>query len=166
VKIETAGREPDITMVATFDAPRDLVWTAFTTPEHVVRWYGGKGFTNPVCEMDVRPGGRWRHVMRTPEGAEHHLAYVFVEVVRPERLSWRTDEARDGAPSALSAPSTPATVNTLTLEDLGARTRITFVARFPTLAERDLALTWGFTTHLGEGVERMRDLLATLTKEH
>lgn len=82
------------------DAPRTLVWEAFTTPEHVKNWYGGHGYSNPVCEMDVRPGGRWRHVMRTPSGIEISMEFVFVEVVKPEKLSWRdVDDAKPTTPS-------------------------------------------------------------------
>lgn len=155
-EIDGSRDEPVIVMTHILEAPRALVWTAFTTPEHVVNWYGGKGFENPVCEMDVRPGGRWRHVMRTPDGHEQHLEFVFVEVVKPQRLSWRTERGAHGEPGPLS---------TVTLEDLGRRTRVTFVARFATRAERDLALSWGFTRVLGEGVDRMAAVLAGLAPQ-
>jgi uncharacterized protein YndB with AHSA1/START domain len=153
VEIDAGADEPVIVMTHLLEAPRQVVWTAFTTPAHVVKWYGGKGFANPVCEMDVRPGGHWRHVMRTPDGSEHHLEFVFVEVVAPERLSWRAEGGQPGEPTPF---------NTLTLEDLGRRTRVTFVARFGSPAERALALSWGFSDVLREGVDRMAALLATL----
>jgi uncharacterized protein YndB with AHSA1/START domain len=156
VEIDGSGGEPVIVMTHTFEAPRALVWTAFTTPEHVKNWYGGRGFENPVCEMDVRPGGRWRHVMRTPDGQEQSLEFVFVEVVKPERLSWRSERGVHGEPGSL---------NTLTLEDLGRRTRVTFVARFDSGAERDLAMSWGFARILGEGVERMAVVLGGLARD-
>ena len=72
--------EPIIRMTRMFDAPRALVWRVFTDPKHVARWYGGHGIENPVCEMDVRAGGLWRHVMRFPDGTEFPLELVFVEV--------------------------------------------------------------------------------------
>jgi uncharacterized protein YndB with AHSA1/START domain len=81
--------EPIIIMSRIFDAARETVWEAFTKPEHVARWYGGHGFTNPVCEMDVRPGGHWHHVMRTPDGNAFETHFIFVEVVKPEKLSWQ-----------------------------------------------------------------------------
>ena len=149
----SSDREAVIVMTEIVEAPRATVWMAFTTAEHVARWYGGKGFTNPVCEMDVRPGGRWNHVMRTPDGEEHHYEFVFVEVVKPERLSWRAERGLPGKPLPL---------NTLTLEDRGRRTRMIFEARFSSLAERDLAMSWGFANVLREGVERMRAVLASL----
>lgn len=146
-------REPVIVMTHVLDAPRELVWMAFTTPEHVVRWYGGAGFTNPVCEMDVRAGGRWRHVMRTPDGVDHEYAFVFVEVVPPERLVWRAERGD---------PGKPLPTNALTLEDLGHRTRIVFEARFATFAERALAARWGFAEVLRQGAERLRAVVASL----
>jgi uncharacterized protein YndB with AHSA1/START domain len=145
--------DPVISMVHTLDAPREVVWEAFTNPTHVARWYGGTGFTNPVCEMDVRPGGRWHHVMRTPDGGEVRLHFIFVDVVRPTKLSWKTEHGPDGKPGSF---------NTVTLEEYGPQTRVLFVARFMSIAERDLALTWGFTAVLREGVDRMNAVLLTL----
>ena len=145
--------DPVITMVHTLDAPREVVWQAFTNPKHVARWYGGRGFANPVCEMDVRPGGHWHHVMRTPDGGEHRLHFIFVEVLKPERLSWKTEHGLSGEPAAF---------NTVTLEDHGHQTRVVFVARFTSSVERDLAMSWGFAAVLREGIDRMRELLATL----
>ena len=142
--------DPVITMTHTFDAPRDIVWEAFTDPAHVAKWYGGKGFTNPVCEMDVRPGGHWHHVMRTPDGGEQRLHFIFVDVLKPEKLSWKTEHGPAGKPAAF---------NTVTLEEQGRRTRVLFVARFTSIAERDLAMRWGFAAVLHEGVDRMREVL-------
>ena len=145
--------EPVIVMERTLDAPRDLVWDALTDPSQVVKWYGGYGFENPVCEMDVRPGGRWRHVMRTPDGVERPLEFVFVEVVRPEKLVWRNaDYGRRGGPHD--------NVVTVTLEAAGRRTKWKLVARFPSMADRDAALAIGFTTVLAEGVEKFSELVA------
>jgi uncharacterized protein YndB with AHSA1/START domain len=142
--------DPVISMVCTLDAPREVVWEAFT---NVARWYGGQGFTNPVCEMDVRPGGHWHHVMRTPDGGEQRLHFIFVDVVKPAKLSWKTEHGPDGKPAAF---------NTVTLEEYGPQTRVLFVARFMSIAARDLAMTWGFTAVLREGVDRMREVVFTL----
>ena len=155
MKIETdasATDEPVIVMRRTFDAPRDVVWAALTDPKHVARWYGGRGFENPVCEMDVRPGGLWRHVMRTPDGVEHEMVFVFVEVQKPERLVWRTH-----LPSASGGPHD--NVMTVTLEDAGPKTRWTLVTRFRNLADRERAKQMGFTDVLAEGTEKFNDLV-------
>ena len=92
--------EPVVIVTRMFDAPRTLVWDVITDPKHVVHWYGGPGFTNPVCEMDLRPGGIWRHVMQAPNGAQFTINSVFLEVVEPERRVWKTikDENRKPAP--------------------------------------------------------------------
>jgi hypothetical protein len=147
--------QPVIVMTHMLDAPREVVWTAFTDPKHVARWYGGKGFANPVCEMDVRPGGHWRHVMRTPDGAEHSLLFVFIDVVRPEKLSWQPLAHGPHGPSAARS--------TLTLADHGRQTKVTFVARFSSVAERKMAKGWGFAKVLREGVDRMAEVLKEVT---
>jgi uncharacterized protein YndB with AHSA1/START domain len=106
--------------------------------------------------MDVRPGGRWRHVMRTPDGVDHPLEFEFIEVVRPEKLSWRSAVP---APRTLPGPHDP--VMTVTLEAAGVKTRFKLVASFSTIAERDAALGIGFTRMIGEGADKLNDLLST-----
>jgi uncharacterized protein YndB with AHSA1/START domain len=69
-----------------FAVPRDLVFEAFSNPDHLVHWWGPKGFTNTFHEFDLRPGGAWRFVMHGPDGAEYQIAKDFVEVVKPERI--------------------------------------------------------------------------------
>ena len=151
--IESPSDQPIIIMTRTFYAPRDVVWTVFTTPAHVVKWYGGHGFANPVCEMDVRPGGRWRHRMRTPDGTEFDLDYVYVEVVRPEKLVWKNADHPNPPPSGLLN-----VVNTVTLEDAGRRTAWKLVARFDSIADRDTALAMGFTRVITQGSEKLDDV--------
>ena len=148
--------DPVIVVTRLFDAPRDLVWQVLIDPAHVAQWYGGPGFSSPVCEMDVRPGGAWRHVMQAPNGMRFSINSVFLEVVPPERLVWETkaDENRQPAP--------PTAVNTVTLEVKGAQTRWTLVARFNSIAERDVSASMGFGNMISMGAERMADLLKTL----
>jgi uncharacterized protein YndB with AHSA1/START domain len=68
------------------EAPRELVWTVWTDPQHVAQWWGPTGFTNTVAEMDVRPGGVWRFVMHGPDGVDYPTRIVFVEVDKPKHL--------------------------------------------------------------------------------
>lgn len=68
------------------DAPRELVFDAWTDPVHVAKWWGPTGFTNTIYEMDVRPGGVWRFVMHGPDGTDYQNRNVYVEIVRPERI--------------------------------------------------------------------------------
>jgi len=81
-----------------FPAPRERVFRAFTVPAQMVRWWGPKGFTVPACTMDVRAGGAWHTVMRSPEGQDHIVSGVYREIVPPERLvltwAWEEDGAR------------------------------------------------------------------------
>jgi uncharacterized protein YndB with AHSA1/START domain len=76
----------ELTLTRVVDAPRDLVWAAWTEPKHMAKWWGPKHFTNPVCELDVRPGGKILIHMRAPDGATHPMPGVFSEVNKPERL--------------------------------------------------------------------------------
>jgi uncharacterized protein YndB with AHSA1/START domain len=79
------------------DAPRALVFRAWTQPEHIARWWGPQGYTTIFCDMDIRIGGRYRFGMRSPEGTEHWKVGVFRELVEPDRVvftfAW---EAPDG----------------------------------------------------------------------
>ena len=76
--IESANSaRPDMTIVRVFDAPRRLVWQAWTEPQRLAQWFGPKGFTNPVCEVDARPGGALRVTMQAPDGTQYPMAAVF-----------------------------------------------------------------------------------------
>ena len=117
---------------------------------------GGAGFANPVCEMDVRPGGLWNHVMRFPNGFELHLHFVFLEVDAPRRLVW---QHADHSPAKEEPPTS---VTTVTLEDLGKKTRWTMVARFDSFAERERAVAMGFTGPIEASSDDLTRYLETL----
>ena len=81
------GAEPELRLTRMFDAPRQLVWDAWTRPEHLERWQGApEGMTVTLLEKDLRPGGRFKLCMRAPDGAEYWLQGEYLEVVPPERL--------------------------------------------------------------------------------
>jgi uncharacterized protein YndB with AHSA1/START domain len=148
--------EATIIMTRMFDSPIEKVWECFTRPEHVKVWFGGAGFSNPICEMDVRTGGTWKHVMRTPNGQEYAIDSVYVEVKKPTRLVWQdVDYGRRS-----SGP--PARLTEVTLEDHGAQTKWRMVARFACIADRDLARSMGFTETLTQGCEKFNTLVKTL----
>lgn len=122
---DVAARVVVITRV--FDAPRELVFEAWTSPEHVGRWWGPAGFTSTIQEMDVRPGGTFRLIMHGPDGTDYPNLIVFSEVVRPERLVyWHGD---DNDPRQFHV--------TVTFEEEGGRTSLTLRSLFPTAAARD-----------------------------
>lgn len=115
-----------------FNAPRRLVFRAWTDPKQVVQWFGPEGFSVAFLEMDVRPGGAWRKCMRSPEGVDYWRSGNYLEVVEPERLvfTYISDDPH-------SAPDHE-TVVTIILEDLGAKTFMTFRQQeFESVAARD-----------------------------
>lgn len=122
----TADRE--IVLSRELDAPRELVWRAYTDPAHAPNWFGPNGFSNTVHEMDVRVGGRWRFIMHGPDGTDYSNRIVYQEVVQPERLVFLHGEDVDDDPGAFHV--------TLTLEDLGGRTRLTQRMLFATAAQK------------------------------
>lgn len=83
---DTSDRELKITRV--FNAPRNLVWKAWTEPEHIAQWWGPTGFTNTIHKMDVKAGGTWDFIMHGPDGADYPNKIVFTEVVKPELLKY------------------------------------------------------------------------------
>jgi uncharacterized protein YndB with AHSA1/START domain len=95
---ESAERE--LVIMRVFDAPRPLVFKAWTEPEHLVHWWGPQGFTLPACTMDFQPGGSYRFCMRSPEGTDHWLQGVYREIVEPEQLvftyAWEDAEGKPG----------------------------------------------------------------------
>jgi uncharacterized protein YndB with AHSA1/START domain len=78
--------ERQIVTTRIFDAPREVVFNAWTDPEHLVHWRGPKGFTNTCQEFDMRPDGIWRFVMHGPDGVDCKNKSIFVEVVKPARI--------------------------------------------------------------------------------
>jgi len=153
---EIARDEPTITMTRVYEAPRTLVWSAMSEARHIRKWWGGRGVVNPICEMDVRPGGIWNHVMRFPDGQELRLQFVFLEVVPPERLVWQQADLGSGIGGL------PATHTTVTLDDLGAATRWKMVARFRSIEDRDAALTFGFARPIESSGDALTEYLMTM----
>jgi uncharacterized protein YndB with AHSA1/START domain len=125
----TADREIVLTRI--FDAPRELVWEAWTNPKHVVNWWGPTGFTDTIHEMDVRPGGVWHHTMHGPDGTDYPNKSVFKEVIKPERLVFSHGGGKKGGLGAHFEAS-------WTFEALeGGKTKVTARMIFPTAADRN-----------------------------
>lgn len=115
--------ERDLIITRTINAPRELVFKAWTEPEHMALWWGPQGFTNPVCEMEVRPGGAVRIDMRGPDGTVYPMKGIFHEVVPQKRLVFTSSAFEDerGGPRLV-------TINTVTFTGMGSKTRITLQA--------------------------------------
>jgi len=123
---------PELVIMRVFDAPRHLVFEAWTRPEQLAAWWGPQGFTTVEHAMDVRPGGAWFRRMRSPDGELFVKRGVYREVVAPERLVFTyVNEAADGTLDQ-------ETLVTVTFAEEGARTRLTLRhTGFATAASRD-----------------------------
>jgi uncharacterized protein YndB with AHSA1/START domain len=116
-----------------FDAPRERVWKAWSEPEQMMKWWGPKVFTAPVCKMDFRVGGKYLFCMRDPNGKDYWSTGVFKEIIPPEKIVW-TDSFADenGNPVPASnygmGDDFPSEMTvTFTFEDLDGKTKLTLV---------------------------------------
>ncbi len=113
----------ELTITRIFDAPRELVWKAWTDPKLLARWWGPMWFTNPVCEVDLRPGGAILIHMRGPDGVVYPMKGVFHEIVEPERLVFTSSSVEGKGDTTLLE-----TINTVTFAELDGKTRLTLHA--------------------------------------
>ena len=143
----------DLVMERTFDAPRELVWTAFTDPAIVPRWWGPHGTTTKVVEMDVRPGGRWRYVSSAPDREDVAFYGEYLEVTAPERFRWTFLFDVEGV-GPMGGPETHA------FEDLGGRTRVTSTGHMGSAEAIDGALAPGMVKGALETWDRLAAVLA------
>jgi uncharacterized protein YndB with AHSA1/START domain len=147
----TTPTDREIHIERVFAAPRDRVFAAFTDPALIPAWWGPRDLTTVVDQMDVRAGGSWRFVARTPDGSETGFRGTYREVTPPERIV-QTFEW-EGMPGHVS-------VETATFEDLGDRTRIVTTSIFHTTEERDGMLGSGMERGMNETYARLDELLA------
>jgi uncharacterized protein YndB with AHSA1/START domain len=137
-----------------FDAPRELVFKAWTDPAHLARWWGPHGFTNPVCEMDVRPGGAYCIVMRGPDGVEYPVKGVYREVVEPERLVF-TAVAEDEEGNPLLEGLT-----TVTFAEHGGKTKLTLQTGAVGLVADAAPMLEGMEEGWTQSLERLAEYVA------
>ena len=143
----------EIAATRVFDAPRRLVFEAHTNPKHIPNWMlGPDGWTMPVCEVDLRPGGTWHFVWRKSDGSEMEMRGTYKEVVPPEKLvsteSW--------------GPEWPETINTLTLTEENGRTTLTSTVLYPSKEARDAALKTGMKEGMNQSFNRLAEYLQAL----
>jgi uncharacterized protein YndB with AHSA1/START domain len=127
----TTSTKQELVIERVFDAPRELVWRAWTEPDLFMRWWGPKGFTTPHCEIDLRVGGRLLNCMRSPEGQDYWSTGVYREIVPLERIVC-TDSFADEKGNVVPATHYGMTADiplemlvTVTFEDLDGKTRMT-----------------------------------------
>jgi uncharacterized protein YndB with AHSA1/START domain len=146
-----AQREVRLTRV--FDAPIELVWMAWTDPRHMAQWWGPKSFTNPVCELDVRPGGAIRIDMRAPNGTIYPMTGTFKEIVPRERLVF-TSVARDNDGNPLLEGH-----NIITFEDVGGKTKVTVLSRAVGIAPIAPQMLAGMEMGWTQSLEKLAQLV-------
>jgi uncharacterized protein YndB with AHSA1/START domain len=112
-----------------FDAPRALVFKAWSDPKHLAEWWGPTGFTTTTRRFEFKPGGVWRFVMHGPDGTDYQNRITFDEIVKPEKLVYHHGGSAEGEPVQFDV--------TVAFEALGDKTRVTMHAVFPTAAERN-----------------------------
>ena len=152
----TTPSDQEIRMTRLFNARRGLVFEAMTKPEHVKQWWGrlGEGYSVPVCEIDLRPGGGWRFVNKHPKGeAAFHGEYR--EIVPPIRVVFT--EIFEQFPDTVS-------VVTADLSEEGGKTRLTVVVRYPSMQVRDMVIASGMAKGAGISYDRLEDLVAELQR--
>jgi uncharacterized protein YndB with AHSA1/START domain len=146
----TTPTDREIVMTRVFEAPRRLVFEAWTSPQHLAHWMlGPEGWTMPVCEIDLRPGGEWHSVWRRSDGTEMGMRGAYQEIVPPERLvsteSWGGDW--------------PETLNTLVLSEKDGKTTAALTILYPSKEARDAALKTGMKEGVSLSFNRLAEYL-------
>jgi uncharacterized protein YndB with AHSA1/START domain len=143
----------EVVITRVVDAPRKLVFAAWTDPKYVPRWMTGpEGWTMPVCDIDLRAGGTWRFVWRRENGTEMKMDGTYKEVSPPERL----------VTTEKWGPEWPETINTLVLTPENGGTLMTLTILYPSKETRDAALKTGMKDGTDQSYERLAKLLKTL----
>ncbi|MEX0763062.1 MAG: SRPBCC family protein [Dehalococcoidia bacterium] len=154
----TTPSDREIVMTRVFDAPRTLVFDAWTKPELVRQWLTGPpGWTMVVCEIDLRVGGHYRHMLRNADGAELGWGGVYREIAPPERLVTTElfDEDWTGGE----------TLVTLVLTEEGGSTTVTMTVLYSSREARDGAMKTGMEEGMVMGYDRLAELLASMMAE-
>jgi uncharacterized protein YndB with AHSA1/START domain len=147
----TTPSDKEIRLTRIFDAPRDLVFEAHTSCEHMSNWWGPRRYEFGSCEIDFRPGGKWRIVHKGPDGEEDQGFHgEFREIVPPERIVWTFEW--EGMPGHVS-------VETLTLEEHDGKTTVTANSVYDSVEERNGMLNSGMESGAAESYERLDEYL-------
>ncbi len=125
----TGTTDREITLTRVFDAPRELVFKAWTDPDQLIKWWGPNGFTNTFQEIEVRPGGVWRFIMHGPDGVDYQNLIVYNEIAAPERLVYSHGSGVEDDPGQFQV--------TVTFAERDGKTELTMRSLFATAAERD-----------------------------
>jgi uncharacterized protein YndB with AHSA1/START domain len=152
----TLPGDTQILITREFDAPKELVYEAWTTPELVRQWWCGERGEMTVCEIDLRVGGKWRYAMIANEGLEVAFHGEYRELVPNERMV--STEAYEGIPD----PDEHAALNTLTLTEADGRTTLTVLVEHPTQEGRDMHIESGMEGGMQEAMDRLERVAISL----
>jgi uncharacterized protein YndB with AHSA1/START domain len=155
----TLPAEDQIQITREFDAPRHLVYKAWTTPELVARWWTARRGSARGMEIDLRVGGRWRYAMEMPEGQEVAFHGTYREIVPDERIV--STEVYEGAPLPAEELEANATVNTITFAEEGGRTLVTMLIQCPSAEVREAIIGSG----MEDGLQDALDLLEEVAQD-
>jgi uncharacterized protein YndB with AHSA1/START domain len=131
----SSTKDREIVLERTFDAPRDVVFDAFTNPKHVDHWWGPNGFSTTTSKMDVRDGGEWLYLMKHAQYGEFKSRIRYHRVTPPARLQYLHDSGIDNDPAAFEVE--------ITFEEVGGKTKVTMRSLFPSVAELERVKGFG-----------------------
>ncbi len=148
----TTPTEREIVMTRVFDAPRNLVFDAYTKPELLKRWFGPRGWSLVVCEVDLKVGGAWRSVVRGPNGVDMGMSGVYREIVPSERLV--STESFDDYPGE--------SLNTLILSEKEGKTLLTCTILYQSKEIRDAVINSGMEHGAAESFDKLAEYLTSI----
>jgi uncharacterized protein YndB with AHSA1/START domain len=165
---KTETGQLDLTITRVVDVPRALIWEAWTTPEHLKRWWTPAPWTTPECRIDLRPGGEFYTLMRGPDGAEHAVNGCFLDIVPQERIVFTDVLLAGWRPAATPyphGPCGPCFTAIVTFEDLNGATKYTARALHKDDADREKHREMGFELGWNAALDQLVDLLKTMGGE-
>ncbi len=148
----------EVVVTRLLDAPRDLVWRAWTETAHLAGWWFPAGWSVGETTIDLRVGGAFHHVVRSPDGVDYRCSATFREIIRPERIVY--DGTPDGR-NAGGAGMPPGAQVIVTFAEEGDRTRLTVETRFKTAEAASAADETGYAAHWAKGLDQLAGYLRT-----
>lgn len=158
----TTPSDTEIVFTREFNAPRQLVWDAFTKPEHVRNWWGLREYENHITEIDLRPGGKWRFGQRGRGGDEVIFGGVYQEIDAPKRAVYTERWLNMPAEMGGGPDGSDNSLITATFDEHDGRTTVTSVCRYGSKEVRDAVLSSGMETGVQESYDRIDEVLDTL----
>jgi len=162
----TKINDREIVITREFAAPRQLVWDAFTKPEHIEKWFGPKGFTTRVDALDLKVGGRSKYVMIGPDGPEYPANGVFKEIVPIEKIVSIADEFSEDFAAEHPEIDLPKGTAVLTylFDELGKRTKLTLITSHSSVEDRKKHEAMGVVAGWNSSFDKLEELLSELKK--